>query len=376
MWSSGPNYTKLKTNLRLAQNRLKLLEKKKTELAQKSRKEIADYIAGGKVERARIRVEHIIREDFLVEAMEIVEMFCDLLLARFGLITQMKDLDDGIAEAVASLIWVTPRLQADVLELKVVSDVFAVKYGKPVIQAIIDGQGEYKPSEKLVHKLAIQAPPKLLVEKYLIEIAKVYNIEYEPDPQVMSQRDGVLIDLSNGPDGSVPPPPAGFFGYPQPPVFPTMPTPPSSTPFNYPPPGGNSGGFGASSLPTAPEVSARHYPRLYAEKSKPKSEDATTQKEIDDVEKFLSGETSEAGPPPSYDSLPSDSVPAMFKPTPTPRSQPATNDQPSNNLMQDLPAIPTDLPDVPHDFSELPDKSDEIDFDDLSKRFEALKKKK
>lgn len=46
--------------------------------------------------------------------MEIVEMYCDLLLARFGLITQMKDLDEGIAEAIASIVWVTPRLQTDV----------------------------------------------------------------------------------------------------------------------------------------------------------------------------------------------------------------------------------------------------------------------
>lgn len=61
MFSSGPNYIKLKTHLRLAVNRLKLLEKKKTELAQKSRKEIAEYLGTGKYERARIRVEHIIR---------------------------------------------------------------------------------------------------------------------------------------------------------------------------------------------------------------------------------------------------------------------------------------------------------------------------
>lgn len=47
--SSHPNYTKLKTNLRLAVNRLKLLEKKKSELAQKDRREIADYLAAGKV---------------------------------------------------------------------------------------------------------------------------------------------------------------------------------------------------------------------------------------------------------------------------------------------------------------------------------------
>ena len=111
MFSSGPNYNKLKTNLRLAINRLKLLEKKKTEMALKSRKEIADYIGAGKTERAKIRVEHIIREDYMVEAMEVLEMYCDLLLARFGLIQQMKTLDDGLAEAISSLIWVAPRLQ-------------------------------------------------------------------------------------------------------------------------------------------------------------------------------------------------------------------------------------------------------------------------
>lgn len=90
MFKSGPNYTKLKTNLRLVINRLKLLEKKKTEIALKSRKEIADYITAGKEDRARIRVEHIIREDYLVEAMELLEMYCDLLLARFGLIQTQK----------------------------------------------------------------------------------------------------------------------------------------------------------------------------------------------------------------------------------------------------------------------------------------------
>lgn len=43
--SWGTQYSKLKTNLRLAINRLKLLEKKKTEMALKSRTEIADFIA-------------------------------------------------------------------------------------------------------------------------------------------------------------------------------------------------------------------------------------------------------------------------------------------------------------------------------------------
>ena len=195
MFSSGPNYNKLKTNLRLCINRLKLLEKKKSEMALKSRKEIADYISGGKVERAKIRVEHIIREDYMVEAMEVLEMYCDLLLARFGLIQQMKTLDDGLAEAISSLIWVAPRMQvdhvmpyltllnvtnsfqADVQELKIVCDQFTAKYGKPYAQACKEN-AVGTVSAKLMHKLSVQAPPKITVEKYLIEIARclfVYN---------------------------------------------------------------------------------------------------------------------------------------------------------------------------------------------------------
>ena len=133
MFSSGPNYNKLKTNLRLAINRLKLLEKKKTEMALKSRKEIAgkywtlfgwykwNWLLIGSLqttlEEARLReprsewstsserttwwvivliqcqsfLYHLIHIDRLqVEAMEVLEMYCDLLLARFGLIQQVN----------------------------------------------------------------------------------------------------------------------------------------------------------------------------------------------------------------------------------------------------------------------------------------------
>ena len=46
----------------------------------------------------------------------------------------MKTLDDGLAEAISSLIWVAPRLQTDVQELKIVCDQLTAKYGKPYAQ--------------------------------------------------------------------------------------------------------------------------------------------------------------------------------------------------------------------------------------------------
>lgn len=40
-------------------------------------------------------------------------------------------------------------------------------------------------SPKLIQKLSVSAPSKLLVEKYLIEIAKYSNIDFTPDPKIM-----------------------------------------------------------------------------------------------------------------------------------------------------------------------------------------------
>ncbi|CAH1130512.1 unnamed protein product [Ceutorhynchus assimilis] len=334
MFSSSPNYTKLKTNLRLAITRLKLLEKKKSELTEKSRREIADYISAGKYERAKIRVEFIIREDYLVEALEIVEMYCDLLLARFGLIQNMKELDEGIAEAVSSLIWVAPRLQSDIQEIKVIADLLTAKYGQPYAEACrIESIDTL--STKLKHKLSIQSPPKILVEKYVIEIANSFNIDYEPDPQIMATEkghDAMLIDLSDnnknnlgggGAGGGMPQPP-GFLGYPQPPLPPVL-DPPA---FSYP-----------------------HYPKLEKDGSGP------------------------SAPPPFNYNIPpenedkksnTDYMNTDDKPKPLPRTK-MNNDFDVMNL----PSVPNVHLPGPSDAS----KDDEIDFDDLTRRFNELKKK-
>ncbi|XP_026739643.1 IST1 homolog isoform X2 [Trichoplusia ni] len=358
MFSTNPNYTKLKTHLRLAINRLKLLEKKKTELAQKARKEIAEYIAAGKSERAKIRVEHIIREDYMVEAMEIVEMYCDLVLARFGLVTQMKELDEGLAEAISSLIWVAPRMHTDVQELKVISDLFTAKYGKIYADACRN-ENVNTVSEKLKHKMSVQSPPKILVERYLIEIAKNYNVEYTPDEQVMREdegRDAMLIDI-NGP-----PMPPGFIGYPnQPPMnMPGGPPPPPNVqPFSYPsmqPSGGKVGGFVATP-PAFGGPSQQHMGY-----NVPPGVDS----------KNLSNSFLQPAPPPPV------------APTPQPRRAPPG---PFPELPE-LPSVPSDLllPSVPHSRNSntshnsntppAPNAPDEIDFDDLNRRFEELKKKK
>ena len=111
-----------------------------------------------------------------------------------------RELDPGLEEPIASILWATPRLQADCQELKIVSDQLTAKYGKEFNQSCHSNElGNV--NEKLMHKLSVQAPPKLLVEKYLEEIARTYNVPYISDcpaePEDILSAEGLLIDFNN-----------------------------------------------------------------------------------------------------------------------------------------------------------------------------------
>lgn len=127
--------------------------------------------------------------------------------------------------------------------MKIISDLLTHKYGKQYAEAC-RSDSIATISDKLRHKMSVQSPPKLLVEKYLIEIAKNYSIPYEPDPEVMKGERGVdaLLDIGErndtnnlgGGGGGMPQPP-GFIGFPQPPLLPVNPGMGGGyTPFNYP----------------------------------------------------------------------------------------------------------------------------------------------
>jgi vacuolar protein sorting-associated protein IST1 len=87
------NYNKTKTLLKLSNNRLKQAQQKKSAILKTARKEIATLIENNKLESARIKCELIIREDYTIEALELLELYTDTLLARFGLLEQMRYCD-------------------------------------------------------------------------------------------------------------------------------------------------------------------------------------------------------------------------------------------------------------------------------------------
>ncbi|OCH88760.1 DUF292-domain-containing protein [Obba rivulosa] len=187
---------KAKVQLRLAVQRLRTLQEKKGAQAKAARRDIALMLEKGKIETARIKVENIINEDVYIELLELLELYCELLLARFGLLDQnTREPDAGVREGVCSVIYAAPR--TELKELHVLRDLLMHKYGRDFSIAVMENRDSCV-SERVLKKLNMDMPPPSLVDAYLAEIAKGYGIKW-------SSPGGIDVDETgdDGDDGDV-----------------------------------------------------------------------------------------------------------------------------------------------------------------------------
>jgi vacuolar protein sorting-associated protein IST1 len=163
------------------------------------------YEQAGKVQSARIRVENIIRTDITTELHEILELYCELLLARSQLLesqisssnppsTSQTLLDPALEEAVRSIIYAASR--TEIKELHTVRALLVEKFGKDVAVASLEGEGV---AERVVRKLRVETPKEELVEAYMTEIARFYGVPYgtpksDDEEDVDDDDDGVVAE--------------------------------------------------------------------------------------------------------------------------------------------------------------------------------------
>ncbi|KAF2487018.1 regulator of Vps4 activity in the MVB pathway-domain-containing protein [Neohortaea acidophila] len=168
---------RLKVQLKLSISRLRMVQQKDEALAKQARRSMAQLLEQGKEESARIRVENIIRSDMNTELLEILELYCELLLARAGLL-EAKECDAGLEEAVKSIIYAAPRIEG-VKELGMVRALLAEKYGKEfTLEAVENADG--KVAKRVSDRVKVEPPPRELVDAYLSTIAEAYNVDWPP----------------------------------------------------------------------------------------------------------------------------------------------------------------------------------------------------
>lgn len=136
------------------------------------------------------------------ELHEILELYCELLLARIGLLDASPTCDAGLEEAVKSLIYAAPR--TDIKELHQTRQLLVEKFGRE-FAALAMAEGE-KPTgqesvvpDRVRRKLRVEPPGSELVESYLKAIASAYDVRYGEDGD--ENEDG-QVEGQDGSDGN------------------------------------------------------------------------------------------------------------------------------------------------------------------------------
>jgi len=166
-----------------------MVQQRDEQLGKTARRAMAQLLEAGKEDSARIRVENIIRSDITSELHEILELYCELLLARSGLL-EGHTVDPGLEEAVQSLIYAAPK--TEIKELGTVRTLLAEKYGKEYVLAATENS-DGKVNEKVVKKLSVTPPREELVVGYLEEIARAYGVDWpkreavSPPPELLDE---------------------------------------------------------------------------------------------------------------------------------------------------------------------------------------------
>lgn len=176
------NAVRLKTTLKMAISKLKFLQEKKSAIAKQQRRQLADLLSAGKETSAKIRVENIIRDDIAVELMEFCELYCELLLARVQIVLDMhrNETEGGLKEAILSIIYCCSY--TEITELTTLGDLLKIRYGAEYAHRVLENTDfEYVP-EKITKRCDVMPPAEELVDMYLIEIARTYEVPYSGLP--------------------------------------------------------------------------------------------------------------------------------------------------------------------------------------------------
>lgn len=173
----------------MAVHRFQMASNKKSALLKQNMREVAVLLAEDppKEEKARIKAEALIRDDYVIEAYDILSLNCELLSERIKLIQLSKECPPDLTSCISTLMYAAPRV--DIPELTVVRKQFTAKYGKKFDEKAMTNAGGIL-NERVVTKLSVQPPAAYLVQTYLEQICEKYEVDWSPNYRLSAEQMG------------------------------------------------------------------------------------------------------------------------------------------------------------------------------------------
>lgn len=205
---------------------MKVMRNRKQNELKLMRRELGKLLATGQDPSARIRVEHIIREQNILAAYDLLELFCELIVVRLPIIDMQKECPPDLRESIASLIFAAPRC-ADLPELLQAKQLFQSKYGREFVAAADELRPGCGVNRTIIEKLSVRAPSGESKLALLKEIAAEQNVDWDASASERGAHftsasafdefvehpppapgNGASLDDLPAPPGAVPVPPA------------------------------------------------------------------------------------------------------------------------------------------------------------------------
>ncbi|PWN97069.1 DUF292-domain-containing protein [Tilletiopsis washingtonensis] len=172
----APSSTRTKVQLKLVVQRLRMLQEKKSTLAKRDRRDVASLVEKGKLETARIKTEGIVAEDIHVELLEVLELYAEMLIARFALLDLPgREPDASLLEPLCALIHAAPR--TELRELHALREMLMAKYTREFALRATENADGCVPS-RVTDRLKAQVQQRGFVDSYIAEVCRAYNVPF------------------------------------------------------------------------------------------------------------------------------------------------------------------------------------------------------
>jgi len=159
-------------------NRLRLQRNKKANLNDVMKREAALLLSDGKEPSAIVKVENMIREERIIEVYNLLEIHIEHLLLRIDSIPLSTiGPPPDVLEALCTVIYSSPRI--DIKELKQMNQNWVLKYGNAFVSDAMSNRRNVV-NEQVLEKLSFYKPPKYIIYKILVAIAKQYSVKWSP----------------------------------------------------------------------------------------------------------------------------------------------------------------------------------------------------
>ncbi|XP_075651593.1 uncharacterized protein LOC142622064 [Castanea sativa] len=167
--------SKFKTLAKLTISRTAILKNQRQVRCSHARSDVIELLNLGHQERALLRVEHVIKEQNMLDVFAMIDNYCNLLIERVALLQKSKECPDELKEGISSLIFANSRC-GEFPELQKIREILTSRFGKDFAYRSIELHNNCGVNPKMIQKLSARQPSLEVRLKMLKEIASEIGV--------------------------------------------------------------------------------------------------------------------------------------------------------------------------------------------------------